>query len=154
MHTRIIVVVIVALIATRSTAQPFTLNKSIVPKQLMLKDFKPKGKEQLNGKINVSRVTQTADTAYYFIKGLSIYQVVYFNFSSSVANDDSKVFLCKNNWKRADKTSALKQGKWDATFRTEGSFGIMVVQSKRRNPYYLSTWVCDEPKVIKMPMPF
>jgi len=58
-------------------AQPFTMNPDIVPTELNLYNFKPAGKDKLDGRINVTSVTQQKDTSYYFAKGFSIYSVGY-----------------------------------------------------------------------------
>jgi hypothetical protein len=155
MNKKIFVLCIIfCLLQVTLHAQPFSLNKNIVPKQLPLVEFKPKDNKKLEGKINFSNVQQTTDTAYFFVKGISIYSAVHFTFKSTDAADNTKVYLCKNNWNKPDKTAVLKNGSWDVLFRTEGSFGIMVVQGKNRKPYFLNTWVSAETTSRDIPSPF
>jgi hypothetical protein len=135
-------------------AQPFNLNKKIVPIELKMLAVKPANKPSLAGKMNLSTITQTEDTMYFFVKGAGIYQTTYFGYTGFDDKQKPTIYLCKNNWKKPEKTSDIKQGKWNTTFRTEGSFGIMVVKNSAFCKYDLLTWISPECTDFTMPSPF
>ncbi|MGF2414900.1 MAG: hypothetical protein ACQUYJ_21355, partial [Ferruginibacter sp.] len=94
-----------------------------------------------NGKINITTTTQNTDTAYYFVKGISMYQPVYVTVVAENSGEKVDIRLCKNNWKAPNKTGTTDaKGNWNAKFKTEGSFGIMMI-TKSREPYQIFTWV-------------
>ena len=113
-----------------AVAQPFTLNKDLKPTELIMIPYKDKKDTTWNGKINITTVKQTKDTMYFFVKGLSIYQPVYIGVDNNNKNQKCKISLCKDNWTNPDKTGELINGFWQHKFRTEGSFGIMIVANK------------------------
>ena len=134
-------------------SQPFTLNKNIKPVELTLIPYKAKD-SVYNGKINITTVTQKEDTLYFFVKGLSMYQPTYIGFDSEDKKQKIKIFLCKDNWKIANKTGQLNNGYWFEKFKTEGSYGIMVVKSKPTDVYNIMIWVGKELLNRKLPSPF
>lgn len=129
-------------------AQPFSLDDRIAPRELNFEAFKKEGAEKANGRISMNQLTQDADTAYYFIRGLSMYSPTYFSLNSSDPSADIKVLLCKENWKTFHHTGEVK-GKaiYKNNFKTEGDFGIMVVANKKPANYVLMVWTGDEIKV-------
>jgi len=135
-------------------AQPFTLNKNVKPVLLNLIPYTAKD-TILNGKKNTTDVVQVEDTSYYYVKGLSIYQPVVLNISSTDVNNKMIIQIAKDNWKTPDKIGSLNsKGIWQATFKTEGSFGIQVIAPKKTIKYKIVVWVGNEPKKINMPSPF
>jgi hypothetical protein len=134
-------------------AQPFTLNKNIKPVELTLIPYKAKD-SVYNGKINITTVTQKEDTLYFFVKGLSMYQPTYIGFDSEDKKQKTKIFLCKDNWKIANKTGQLTNGYWYEKFKTEGSYGIMVIKNKPTDVYNIMIWVGKELLNRKLPSPF
>lgn len=121
-------------------AQPYTLDKKIKPIQLRLIPYSgDKGDSTWKGQVNFTTVTPKKDTTYFFLNGLSVYQPVFL--SATGKKNIVEIILCKNTWKSADQKGNLKTtGKWETHFKTEGSFGIMVI-TKTREPYQLFTWV-------------
>lgn len=136
------------------SAQPFTLNKDLKPTELIMLPYKDKKDTSWNGKINITTVTQTKDTMYFFVKGLSIYQPVYIGIDNDKKNQKCKIFLSKDNWKSPDKTGELVNGFWQHKFRTEGSFGIMVVANKPVQTYNITVWAGKELINRKLSSPF
>jgi hypothetical protein len=134
-------------------AQPFTLNKNIKPVELKLIPYKQKD-SAYNGKINITTVTQKEDTLYFFVKGLSMYQPTYIGFDSDDKKQKTKIYLCKDNWKAPNKTGQLADGYWYQKFKTEGSYGIMVIKNKPIEKYNIMVWVGKEMLNRKLPSPF
>jgi len=150
----IIIFLMVTMITAAVVAQPFTLDKKVQPVLLNLISYKARD-TALNGKINTTDIVQVQDTSYYYVKGLSIYQPVVLNISSADVNNKMIIQLAKDNWKKPDKTGSLNsKGIWQATFKTEGSFGIQVIAPKKTIKYKIVVWVGNEPKKINMPSPF
>jgi hypothetical protein len=139
---------------TKIIAQPFNLDKKIVPVELIMLDVQPEGKPLLNGKMNLSTITQTDDTMYFFVKGAGIYQATYFSYTGFDDKQKPTLYLCKNNWKKPEKIADIKNGKWSTTFKTEGSFGVMVVKNTPTCKYDLLTWISVECTNFSMPSPF
>lgn len=135
-------------------AQPFNLEERIVSKELIFEEYKKEGAEKANGRISMNQLTQDTDTAYYFIKGLSMYSPTYFSLNSSDPAADIKVHLCKENWKTFHHQGEVK-GKsiYKNNFKTEGDFGIMVVANKKPAHYVLMVWTGAEMK-IELPTVF
>ena len=132
----------------KSFAQPFNLDDRIVPTELNLIDFK-KGDTIQKGRINMTEVTQNSDTAYYFIKGLSMYSPVYFGLTTKAEAGNIKVNLCKDNWHKAEQNGETgSEGHWNTNFKTEGDFGIMVIAEKKPADYSIIVWVGDEAKDV------
>jgi hypothetical protein len=144
----------VSMIGSIGMAQPFTLDKKVKPVLLNLIPYKAKD-SAYNGKINITNVNQIVDTSYYYVKGLGIYQPVIFKIVSSDKKSKIKIQLAKDNWKKPDHTATLKpDGTWETVFRTEGSFGIQIINPDKKATYQLMVWVGNEPKKMKMPSPF
>lgn len=132
-------------------AQPFSLDDRINPRELIFEEYKKEGAEKANGRISMNQLTQDNDTAYYFIKGLSMYSPTYFSLNSSDPSANIKVLLCKENWKTFHHTGEVKgKGIYKNNFKTEGDFGIMVVANKKPAHYILMVWTGNE---MKMELP-
>ena len=138
----------------QSYAQPFNLTESVQPIELNFTEHKKEGEEKANGRISINTFSQEQDTAYYFIKGLSLYSPTYFSLNSSDPGTDIKVNLCKENWHSFHQSGAV-QGKeiWSSRFKTEGDFGIMVIANKKPARYVLLVWTGNE-MTIAMPSVF
>lgn len=136
-----------------TTAQPYTLDKNIKPTILRLIDYNGKNNDTTwKGKVNFTTLKPVKDTTYFALKGLSMYQPVYFSATSK--NTKVEVRLCKNSWKKAEQSGTLvSKGKWSTRFKTEGSFGIMVV-SAAKIPIQLFTWVGKPIRATDLPSPF
>lgn len=136
------------------SAQPFNLNEKIQPTELNLVDYK-KDDTVRKGRINITEVTQAKDTSYYFVKGLSMFSPVYFGLTAKADMGNIKVNLCKDNWSQINQNGETgDQGHWQANFKTEGDFGIMVVAEKKPADYTMIVWVGDEAKEVGITSPF
>ncbi len=135
-----LIICLVFLLLKTSYAQPYTLDKNVKPIELRLIDYNGEnGDTTWKGKVNFTTVTPKKDTTYFFVKGLSVYQPIYF--STTGKNKNLEISLCKDSWKKVNQKGNLKNSeKWSTNFKTEGSFGVMMV-SKTREPYQLFTWV-------------
>jgi uncharacterized protein YegL len=143
-------------VAFRLAAQPFTLDKKIKPVELKLEQLKLTGKDSLkNGKAAFVTVEQQVDTAYYFAKGFSTYQPVYFSITADNKADapQIKAFLVKQNWRKPDRICNFKNGVAEERFRTEGSLGLMVISKKRNLKYHILVWAGKEILDSKTPLP-
>jgi hypothetical protein len=131
-----------------TAAQPFNLDENIRPVELNFEEYKKEGEDKPKGRISMNTYSQENDTAYYFIKGLSMYSPTYFSLNSADPAADIKVSLCKENWHTFHQTGNVK-GKsiWKSNFKTEGDFGIRVVANKKPAHYVLLVWTGDEIKV-------
>jgi hypothetical protein len=137
----------------QTNAQPFTLDDRIQPQELKLEDYK-KDDAKAKGRISTTTFTQEADTAYYWVQGISMYAPTFFSITASDPAAGLKINLCKENWKQPHKTGEIKgKGKWNTNFKTEGDFGIQVIAGKKPVNYALLVWVGDEVKV-EIPSPF
>ncbi|MBP6430793.1 MAG: hypothetical protein KA319_03420 [Ferruginibacter sp.] len=135
-----------------SNAQPFTLDKNIKPIELRLIDYAGEnGDTTWKGKVNFTTVTPKKDTTYFVVKGLSIYQPVYF--ATTGKNKNLEIKICKDNWKTPNQKGNLANGKWSVNFKTEGSFGIMMI-TKNREPYQMFTWAGKAIRAKDLPSPF
>ncbi len=149
---RLLFFVISFFVTTKTIAQPFTLD-SINVTELNLFDYKP-ANVKVNGKLNVTTVTQVKDTMYFFVKGISAYSPTYV---SVTANDKTKpidVRLHKWNWHdvlRSGTTDA--NGHWEDKFRTETDFGIMIICKDKPAEYVITVWSGEEAKP-DLPTPF
>ena len=155
MKNKIAQVLTVLLLATvQGNGQPFNLTESSQPIELLFTEHKKDGDEKANGRISINTLTQESDTAYYFIKGLSLYSPTYFSLNSADPGTDIKVNLCKENWHNFHQSGDVK-GKeiWSSRFKTEGDFGIMVVAHKKPSRYVLMVWTGNE-MTIEMPSVF
>ena len=150
----IVLPVLCLLLAMKSTAQPFNLNDNIKPVELTLVDYK-KNDPKAKGKINITEITQVKDTLYFFIKGFSMYAPAYFGITAEDHGSPIQVTLNKENWHQANKSGETDdKGHWEASFKTEGDFGIMVVPKTKPAKYTLVTWVGAEAKDVGVASPF
>jgi hypothetical protein len=142
------------LLKKEAVAQPFNLDDRITPVELNFEEYKKDGADKPKGRISMNQLSQENDTAYYFIKGLSMYSPTYFSLNSTDPAADIKVNLCKENWHTFHQTGSVK-GKniWKSNFKTEGDFGIMVIANNKPAHYVLLVWTGDEMK-IDMPSVF
>jgi hypothetical protein len=136
-------------------AQPFTLNKKIAPTELTLLNYTDKKDTTWNGKISVITVEQNKDTAYYFVKGLSMYQPIYFGVDAKNSAQKITINLCKDSWKKIERTGVTNnKGSYKTQFKTEGSFGIMIVSKAPLTTYNIRVWVGKEAKDVGVKSPF
>lgn len=137
----------------RAMAQPFTLDDKIQPVELKLEDYK-KEDPKAKGRMASLATGQEADTAYYWVGGISMYSPVFFTITTSNPAADIKVNLCKENWLKAHRSGDIKgKGKWSSNFKTEGDFGIQVIARHKPVRYALLVWAGDEVKP-DLPSPF
>lgn len=135
--------------------QPFTLDKNIKPIELKWVDYKDTKNPNLSGKVCFTKVTQNRDTAYYFVRGCSMYQPVFFAVSALNKNQKLKISLAKDNWKQPQKKGVTDtKGEWSSMFKTEGGFGIMVVKQNPSVKYNIRVWLGKEFEDLGMPNPF
>ena len=135
--------------------QPFSLDKSIKPTELKWVDYKDTKNPNLNGKVCFAKVTQNKDTAYYFVKGCSMYQPVFFAVTAQNKNQKLKISLAKDNWTQPQKKGVTDtNGAWNSTFKTEGGFGIMVVKQNPSVKYKIHVWLGKEFENLGMSDPF
>lgn len=150
-----ILIAVFILTTTITVAQPFTLDKKIKPVELRMINYINKENESWNGKINITAVTQNSDSAYYFVKGISMYQPVYITVVTENSLEKVDVFLCKNNWKVPNKTGTTDaKGNWKAKFKTEGSFGIQIAKRNPSVKYKIMVWVGKEAEDVGIKSPF
>jgi hypothetical protein len=154
MKNRLLGLLSLLLIMVQGNAQPFNLTESVQPVELNFVEHKKDGAEKANGRISINTLDQDRDTAYYFIKGLSLYSPTFFSINTSDPDADLKVNLCKENWHNFHQTGDVK-GKeiWSTRFKTEGDFGIMVIANKKPARYVMLVWTGEEMK-IEMPSVF
>lgn len=137
----------------KGISQPFTLDERINPIELKFEDYK-KNDEKAKGRISKNTFGQDADTAYYWIQGLSMYSPTFFTIAASDPAAELKINLCKENWKQPHKSGTVKgKGKWNTNFKTEGDFGIQIITNKKPVRYALVVWSGSEVKV-DLPTPF
>ncbi len=135
-------------------AQPFSLDDRIQPTELNLVDYK-KTDTLRKGRINMTEVTQNKDTSYYFVKGLSMFSPVYFGLTTKAEGGNIKINLCKDNWHSINQNGETgDKGHWQANFKTEGDFGIMVIAEKKPADYSMIIWVGNEAKDVGITDPF
>lgn len=130
-------------------AQPFNMNPDIEPYEIKLKPYNPaSGQSELaKGMMGYLDINQDQDTAYFFVKGISIFSPVFVNVSSSDPAEKVKVQLHKINWERTLKSGTTDgKGNWNDSFKTEGDFGIMVIPQSLPTNYTLLVWAGDEVK--------
>lgn len=143
------------IIMANAAAQPFSLDKAINPVELKLVDYTHAPDKKWNGKMAMADVTQVNEDSYFYVRGLSMYQPVYFTIVAEKPADKLNVELSKNNWKKADKSGATDaKGKWKASFKTEGSFGIKVKKSNPSSKYRLMVWVGSDAANVGLSSPF
>ena len=137
---------LVSLLAVKAAqSQPFNLDDRIVPVELKLEEYHRAGKDKPNGRLARLVTTQETDTAYYFVKGLSMYSPTYFSINALNKSADLKVNLCQENWHQFHQGTELTGTKiWSTKFKTEDGFGIMVVAKKKPVRYILLAWTGKE----------
>jgi hypothetical protein len=141
------------LIGNAVFSQPFNLKKEIKPTELKLINFNPKDVKK-KGRINVTKVGQVKDTAYYFVKKVSIYSPILVSVGAADPTKPVLVSLHKWNWKTPSRPAKQtnEKGYWEEKFSTEEDFGIMVVAPQKPTAYNIYVWVGDEVKVnVKAP---
>jgi hypothetical protein len=141
--------------AINGNAQPFTIDKKIKPKEIPLHTINKTNPKK--GKMGIAQIAQVTDTAYYFAKGMGIYNPMVVRLVAQDTTQQIKVSLHKWNWKEASKEGVLQNGKYTESFVTEGSFGIMVVKPKGVTSIYnIYLYMAAEappklPNIIKKP---
>ncbi|MBK8608375.1 MAG: hypothetical protein IPN82_16845 [Chitinophagaceae bacterium] len=128
MKNCLLLLLAISLLCNTAFAQPFNLKKEIKPTELSLIKFTPKDVKK-KGRINITKVVQVKDTAYYFVKKLSIYSPIVVSVGVQDPANPVQVSLHKWNWKEVSRPGkpTNEKGYWEETFSTEGDFGIMVV---------------------------
>ncbi len=111
-------------------AQPFTLDKKIKPKEIPLYPLSKTDKTK--GKLGIAKVIQIKDTAYYFCKGMGIYNPMVVKLVAKDKNTAIKVSLHKWNWMQPSREGQTKNGDYTESFVTEGSFGIKVIAPSKQ----------------------
>jgi len=141
-------------VTTVSLSQPFTLRKEIDPVKLEFHKFTPAAEPKAKGRLNVTNVTQVKDTMYFFASGISIYSPVYVGLTTADKENPLQIRLAKMNWNNTDRSGNTgNKGHWDATFKTENDFGIMVIAPAKPATYSLVVWNGDEVN-FKLPSVF
>src|SRR5262245_30248180 len=137
----------------RAEAQPFTM-ESINPVELVLTDYRAED-PKLAGRISQRTVTQEGGTAYYFVKGVSVYSPTYVGLSAPSRPAGLQVSLHKETWESASVQGQLdSQGNWHAAFRTYGDFGLKVATDGAPATYAIVVWVGKEVSLLPLPSPF
>lgn len=147
----VLIAILVLLVAFgKVVAQPYSLDKKIKPKELIMKDYK-KVNPTMSGKISVCSIVQDKDTAYYFVKGAGIYQTVVVSVGGSKPNQLLEVAFCKESWNKPNRSGKV-EGKniYTEKFKTEGSFGIRVISKQANSNYNIVAWISEERKKIQM----
>jgi len=134
-------------------AQPFTLDEKIKPIELTLSDYKTDD-PKAQGRIAQASFTQTENTQYYFVRGISIFSPDYVSITTDDPSAGIKVSLHKDNWELPDASGQTGgEGHWETKFKTSGDFGIKVVTDKLPARYFLVVWVGKEVN-LTLPSPF
>jgi hypothetical protein len=117
------------LLINTSSAQPFSFDKKIKPKEILLHPLSKTDKTK--GKLGIAKIKQVKDTAYYFCKGMGIYNPMVVKLVAKDKNTAIKVSLHKWNWSQPSREGQTKNGDYTESFVTEGSFGIKVVATAK-----------------------
>lgn len=134
-------------------AQPFTLDQKIKPIELTLSDYKTDD-PRAQGRIAQASFTQTENTQYYFVRGISIFSPDYVSITTDDPSAGIKISLHKDNWEQANASGQTgSEGHWETKFKTSGDFGIKVVTDKLPARYSLVVWVGKEVN-LRLPSPF
>ncbi|RYY58022.1 MAG: hypothetical protein EOO09_00175 [Chitinophagaceae bacterium] len=132
-------------------AQPFSLDERVVPVELKMEEYTVPGKDKPDGRLAKFVTTQETDTAYYYVKGLSMYSPTYFSINGIDDDVSLHVNLCQENWRQSLRSGDVSGTKiWNSKFKTEDGFGIMVVAKNKPARYVLLTWTGKE---LDVPMP-
>ena len=122
-------------------SQPFTLKKEIEPTKLEFHKFNPTSQPKAKGRLNVTEVTQVKDTMYFFADQMSIYSPVYVGVTTEDKDNALDIRISKMNWNNSDRSGSTgSTGHWDATFKTENDFGIMIIAKNKPVKYSLVAW--------------
>jgi hypothetical protein len=134
-------------------AQPFTLDEKIKPVELKLDEYKTDD-PRAQGRIAQAFFTQTENTQYYFVRGISIFSPDYVSITTDDPSAGIKISLHKDNWDQAVASGQTGGGgHWETSFKTSGDFGIKVVTDKLPARYSLVVWVGKEVS-LRLPSPF
>ncbi len=140
--------------SVNAMAQPFSLDDNIKPVELNFVKIDPPKKPTAKGRINVTNITQTQDTMYFFGKGFSMYAPAYVGVTAKDKSVPLQVDLFKENWLKANKSGNTgEKGFWEDKFRTEGDFGIRIIAKTKPAAYTIVVWNGDDVKV-NVPSPF
>ncbi len=126
----IVIFIVTAVFIFKATAQPFTFDNKLKPKEIPIYPISKTDKSK--GKMGIAEVIQVKDTAYYFCKGMGIYNPMVVKLVAKDKNAPVKVSLHKWNWKEASRSGITKKGDYTESFVTEGSFGIKVIAPAKR----------------------
>lgn len=151
---RFMIIAMLLLCGKAALAQPFTMDPAIVPEELKLYPYNPAGNEKAKGRLNVTDVTQTADTMYFYAQGFSIYSSGYAGITVKDKSQQVEVAMFKENWLKPDREGTTNEkGHWDARFKTEGDCGIRVIAKTKPCTYALVVWNGKDVEV-NVPSPF
>ena len=135
-------------------AQPFSLDDRIKPIELNFVNIDPSNKPLVKGRMNITNITQTEDTMYFFGKGFSTYAPAYIVVTAKDKAVPLQVDLCKENWLTASRQGSTgEQGFWEDKFKTEGDMGIRIVAKTKPASYTVLVWNGADYKV-DVPTPF
>jgi len=138
--------------ARPSMAQPFTLDEKIKPTEIKLEPYKPGGKA--DGRMYGAVINQTQESQYFFVQGLSIYSPTYVDVAADPPTARIQVALHKETWGTPSLEGKTDDtGRWNATFKTNGDFGIHVTPDRVPATYALVVWVGNEVE-MSLPSPF
>jgi hypothetical protein len=138
----------VGFLSEKAFLQPLNMDTSVHPTELKLFKYEPKGQPNGKGMLNITKVVQIKDTAYYFCKGISIYSPAIVQVTVKDKTAPVQVSLHKWNWKEKSREGVTDaKGIWAEKFKTENDFGIKVVAPAKPAAYILYVWVGDEVKV-------
>ena len=145
---------LLVMLAFSSAAQPFTMNPDIVPTELNMYPYKPLGKPNQEGRMNVTSITQQKDTLYFFAKGFSIYSPGYIGISCEDKSNELEVALFTENWlKPVQSGNTADSGHWEKRFKNEGDFGIRIIAKTKPSKYSIVIWNGKDVE-IDVPTPF
>ncbi|MCH2491020.1 MAG: hypothetical protein MK211_12790 [Flavobacteriales bacterium] len=117
-------------------AQPYTLDKSIKPIELNLKEDTRKGHEGEKGIVFVNRVTDSV--MYHYVTGHSMFQFVDV-LVTSIDGSPLRVSLNQDQWNDTNnekRTSSSSDDTANFKLRAEGSFGIKIESDDPTNSLY------------------
>lgn len=148
MKGRIFLLNLICCLSIKLVAQPLNMDTAVHPTELKLYKYEPNGQLSGKGFLNITKVAQVKDTAYYFCKGVSIYSPVIISVSAKDKTQPIGVSLHKWNWKEKSREGVTDaKGIWSEKFKTENDFGIKVVAGKKPAIYNIYVWVGEEVKV-------
>lgn len=139
-------IIFCVVVATKLAAQPFNLDKKIKPVEIKLHPFK---RDSLTkGKLGIVQVEQKQDTAYYFCKGMGIFNSTAVTVSAKNTKEILQVSLHKWNWKtQSRKGKTNDKGVFTENFFTQGDFGIRIIAPNRPAIYNVIVWAADDTKL-------